>query len=264
MLAPVTEILEAAQKEALPEDRRRPIKSMALLHWEAQQEIKTLLKQFCDRHFDKTIVAPESMPFKPPTVEAESAPPAPKVEPPPPVVPREPFIIEFRTPKAEKTDLVKLLADVPTPVLYGFALERLMKNGLSQLPSLRPAPDVVRVEATVPAPEPPVVIKADSVVDPTPPEDGRKRVLVLGLLPTAQGIVQEKAKNFLRLDPTFCDTNTKTMPAVTVDYAIIMDGLITRFQIEQIQKRFATKDRVIHCNTVDEVMRKLADLNSVP
>jgi len=263
MLAPVSEILEQAIKEALPEDRRRAIKAISLLGWEGQQVLKHVLKKFEHDYFSPpTAAAP--MPFHPPTVESEP-PPAPK----PPkeeLPPREPLVIEFRVPKADKPDIHKILAEVPTPILYGYALERLMKGGLPPIALPRVSPDVIRVEATAPQPEPPpppTIIKADSVEDPAPAEDGRRRVLVFGLLPSAQRVVQEKAKNFLRIDATFYDANTRTLPAIVVDYAILISGIVTNFQIEQIRKRFATKERVIQCDSTDSVLQKLVDINSL-
>lgn len=261
MLAPVTEILERAMKAALPQDRVRAVKSMTLLGWEAQQEIKAVLKKFEQNYFDKPTIAPPAD-LKLPTVEAEPAPPK-KEE--PAAVLREPLVIEFRVPKVDKPDIHKILADVPTPILYGYALERLMKGGLPPIPLPRVAPDVIRVEGLAPQPEPPppTVIKADSVEDPAPLEDGRKRVLVYGLLPTAQRIVQEKSKNFLRIDATFYDANTRTVPLVVVDYVILISGIVTTFQMEQIKKRFATKERVIQCDSTDSVLQKLVDINSL-
>lgn len=262
MLAPVTEILERAMKVALPQDRIRPVKSLSLLSWEAQQEIKTVLKKFEKDYFSPT----EAMPFQPPTVEPTPAPtPTPANPPKEELPPREPLVIEFRVPKADKPDLHKILAEVPTPILYGYALERLMKGGLPSIPLPRSSPDVIRVEGMAPQPEPPppTVIKADSVEDPAPSEDGRRRVLVYGLLPTAQRIVQEKAKNFLRIDATFFDANTRTVPLVVVDYVILISGIVTTFQMEQIKKRFATKERVVQCDSTDSVVQKLIDINSL-
>jgi len=258
MMAPITEVLTKAMEAAFPPERRRDIKAFSLLNWEAQNDIKMALKQFEKRYFDR-LVASEAAPVSAPLPTPE---PEVKVWDTPSKPAGTPFVIEFRVPKTEKPDLTRILAEVPTPVLYGFALDRLLKSGVG-LPSFpKLPPEVVRVEAVAPVPEP-IVIKAASVVDPSPAEDGRRRVLVLGLLPTAQSIVQEKSKNLLRIDATFCDANTRNTPAVVVDYAVIMDGLITRFQVEQIQKKFSSKDRVIHCDTVEEVMRKLVDLNSM-
>jgi hypothetical protein len=261
MFAPVSMLLEEAEK-SLPEHRRRGVKALTLLSFDAQQEIKNMAKEFGRRHFEPAVAGQERPPTPETKVEAEMPPVKPVKE-----EAREPFVIEFRIPKSEKPDLAKLLADVPTPVLYGFALDRLLKSGVG-FPTFasapRPVPDVVRVETQTLPPEP-VVIKENEVVDPTPADDGRRRVLVLGLLPSAQAIAKEKCKNFLKLDITFADSNTRVLPAVVVDYALLMRGIINSFQADQIRKRFATKDRVIYCDLgLDDVMSKLADINSRP
>jgi hypothetical protein len=263
MMAPITEVLTKAQEEAFPPERRRDVKAFSLLSWEAQNDIKQELKKFEQRYFEPPIAA---APVSPQPAEVAPQPP-PKAEPvsQPVQAARDPLIIEFRVPKAEKPDINKILSEIPTPMLYGYALERLMRGGLPTLPTV-PRPDVIRVEATVPTVEPspaPVVLKADSVEDPTPAEDGRRRVLVYGLLPTAQQIVQQKAKNFLRLDPTFYDANQRTVPAVVTDYVVVASGIVTQFQLDQIKKRFASKDRVFQCDTTDSVLSKLADINSL-
>jgi hypothetical protein len=272
MLAPVNQIIEKAQELAFPPERRRPNMQLSLMGWESQNAIKTVLVDFGRRMTEKAVAAPpvevpREIPLPPTKVVAEMpAVKPPKVE----EAPREPFIIEFRVPKATaKPDLNALLAEVPTPMLYGYALERMMKSGLgltSVVAAPKNLPDVVRVEAqaVVPPPPEPVVIKADTVVDPAPSDDGRKRVLVLGLLPAAQQVAQDKSKNFLGLDITFVDSNTRALPAVVVDHVIVMRGVVNVYQVEQIKKRFATADRITHCEVSDEVMRKLADLNSRP
>jgi hypothetical protein len=273
MLSPVTTIMEEAQKLCLPEDRRRPF-PLATLGWEVQNEIKTTLLRFGQQMSAKSISI--ATPSPTPITDQETVTPTPTVtadetlvEIPPPV----PFVIEFRIPKVEKPDLNKILENVPTAVLYGYALQRLMAHGFGNehpqpivptLPSIKT--EVVQVEALAEQePIAPTIVKADSVEDPPPPADGIRRVLVLGLLPTAQKIAQYKATNLSRLDITWADINTRNIPPAVVDNVILMRGVVTRFQEEQIRKRFATQDRIYHCEVgLDELMKKLADLNSLP
>jgi len=276
MISPVSTILEEAQKACLPEDRRRQY-PLAALGWEVQNEIKVTLQIFAKQMATKTETAPAPLP--PVTSEAIIVPDTETKKPEAPTIPAfipppQPFVIEFRIPKVEKPDIHKILEGVPTSVLYGYALDRLMKtsfNGgfhpqpyLPEAPPAKPKTDVVQVDA-LQAQEPiaPTILKADSVEDPIPSADGRRRVLVLGLLPSAQKIAQEKAMNLLRLDTSWADANTRVVPTAAVDCAILMRGVVTKFQEEQIRKRFSTQDRIFHCETTDELMAKLRDLNSL-
>jgi len=272
ILSPVSTILEESQKLCLPEDRRRP-SPLAALGWEIQNEIKVTLQNFAKQMATKTEADPALPPVTKEAVivpdsetKKSEVPPEPAFIPPP-----QPFVIEFRIPKVEKPDIHRILEGVPTSVLYGYALDRLMKTkflGQEQpqphLPSPPPKTEVVQVDA-LQSQEPiaPTILKADSIEDPIPSADGRRRVLVLGLLPSAQKLSQEKAANFLRLDTTWADANTRVVPVAVVDCAILMRGVVTKFQEEQIRKRFATQDRIFHCDTTDELMAKLRDLNSL-
>lgn len=272
MISPVTVILEEAQKACLPEDRRRNY-PLAALGWEVQNEIKVTLQEFAKQMQKKAEPAPALPPV---TTEAVILPEAEEKKPEVPAVPAfvpppQPFVIEFRIPKAEKPDIHRILEEVPTSVLYGYALDRLMKtkfNGQEQpqphLPRPLPKTEVVQVDA-LQAQEPiaPTILKADSIEDPIPLGDGRKRVLILGLLPSAQKIAQEKAANLLRIDTTWADANTRVVPVAVVDCAILMKGVVSKFQEEQIRKRFSTQNRIFHCETTDELMAKLRDLNSL-
>jgi len=267
MTSPVSTILDEAQKVCLPEDRRRGY-PLAALGWEIQNEIKNVLENFAKQMVKKSEAAPVTSEaiIVPDTEVKQEAPVVPAFVPPP-----QPFVIEFRIPKAEKPDIHAVLESVPTSVLYGYALDRLMKMHFNreqhpqphyQTPP--PKTEVVQVDALqVQEPIAPTILKADSIEDPIPSADGRRRVLVIGLLPSAQKIAQDKAVNFLRLDTTWADVNTRVIPVAVVDCAILMKGVVTKFQEEQIKKRFATQNRIFHCEGMDDLMAKLRDLNSL-
>lgn len=199
-------------------------------------------------------VAPLPPPPKPPVAPtpAEAAPAA--------IKPGEPLLIEIR---AEKSDPNAALQNCPTPLLFGYALERLLSlRTAAPISAAPPTQTVLRVEATTPI-EPPTVIQADRVIETKRPRD----VIVLGMLRDAVAVLKTKLPplDHLRLNFIESGVGSVTVPGTTpCDYLVLTGDLVTKFQSEQIRRRLGAtaSKRVFHFDgTQNDLLQHLKTIN---
>lgn len=236
--APILTLLTQAQ-DALPEERRRPCKTVA-----------SFGKEFCRELNAKKIEVKQRLQGKTPA----ASPPPPKVE------DAEPLIIQLSA-EEKPVDKKKVIDEMTTGELVGVIVDRMgpslgaiiaamtASRGPSQFHVVQDPPPATRVPR-----------------EDTPPHkfSTAKRVTVVGLFPESERFVRDKIANFGNISVTFVDSNAKNVSSKVADYVILMRRIVSHSQREQAVSIHG-RDRIIYVEGgQNELLKKLADLNSTP
>ncbi len=259
VLGDTLELLRSAMEDALPKDRWRNVYSINVMA--GVIELLSPRRLYVAGSPQVPAALPPPLVYEahhtPPTHVPTPAPASPLA---PPAPAPAPIVLEFRIPQAPKLDDIQhTLANAPTALLLGAALERVL-NGPP-----RTTFDVVRTTFDVSRDDLRASTAAQAPVANTLPT--RRKVVVVGLLPDATLIVAERVKAFTNLDVVFRNPTTAGNEAPLIcDYAILMRGIVNTFQADAVRRRFvraADQKRLIMVDGGnDKVLQELNTLNA--
>lgn len=244
----------------LPKDRRRTVPGVGTVGGDFSVLLKRKLAAL-SAAFHAARDQPAAASVEPVEPKAEPAPDAPAFDPQEPV----PYIVQVEVPRfVEKpVDREKFLRETSTGLLLGVLLERgLPLLGASQEEKAAPAE---------PSP-PPRLSNGDRlgnghhsrvVLGESEPKPAQHRVLVVGIFPDSKRFIEEKAAGLANLKLSYVDSNQKSFPPLSCDYVVLMRRIISHSQAEYVRANMNGARIVFVEGGRTELLRKLADLNSL-
>lgn len=164
-------------------------------------------------------------------------------------------IVEKEVPSKTPVSVDEVLASCTPGMLLGRAFDKI-------LPALSPnqAAAAVALAETIPTIQRAVYVPP---VTPAPtPAAKQQRILCVGVFPDTIRFVKEKCATLSNIDVSFVDSDTHKVPKVQCDFVILMRRIVSHSLAAQVRS-FIHHNRIIYVEGgQNELMQKLADLNS--